>query len=117
MTLRPNWESRRCIGDGHWRYQEESAQIRLTARFVRVETSEIIGSAKVDGSVKQFFRLQDRVTAELLRSAGMPELARKVVDGTEARPDLKTIGRWICGQAVTAETISRNWFFVVGGGH
>ncbi|HNN52141.1 MAG TPA: CsgG/HfaB family protein [Pseudomonadota bacterium] len=85
-------------------YQEESAQIRLTARFVRVETSEIIGSAKVDGSVKQFFRLQDRVTAELLRSAGMPELARKVVDGTEARPDLKTIEALdLYGQAVTAE--------------
>lgn len=85
-------------------YQEESAQIRLTARFVRVETSEVIGSAKVDGSVKQFFRLQDRVTAELLRSSGMPELARKVVDGAETRPELKTIEALdLYGQAVMTE--------------
>lgn len=86
-------------------YQEETPLIRLTARFVRVETSEVVGSAKVDGPIKQFFRLQDRVTAELLRSSGMPELARKVVDGSDSRPELKnTLGALdLYGQAVTAE--------------
>ncbi len=85
-------------------YQEESQMMRLTARFVRVETSEVIGSAKVDGSIKQFFRLQDRVTAELLRSSGMPELARKVVTGSETRPDLKAMEALdLYGQAVMAE--------------
>ncbi len=86
-------------------YQEESAQIRLTARFVRVETSEVIGSAKVDGTVKQFFRLQDRVTAELLRSSGLPLLAKQVVDGADSRPDLKTMEALdLYGQAAVAET-------------
>lgn len=86
-------------------FQEESSLIRLTARFVRVETSEIIGSAKVDGSIKQFFRLQDRVTAELLRSSGLPQLAKQVVDGTEQRPELKTLDALdLYGQAAVAET-------------
>lgn len=86
-------------------FQEESSLIRLTARFVKVETSEIIGSAKVDGSVKQFFRLQDRVTAELLRSSGLPQLAKQVVDGTEQRPELKTMDALdLYGQAAVAET-------------
>ena len=86
-------------------FQEESSLIRLTARFVRVETSEIIGSAKVDGSIKQFFRLQDRVTAELLRSSGLPQLAKQVVDGTEQRPDLKTLDALdLYGQAAVAES-------------
>lgn len=52
-------------------YQRAAATIRLTARFVRVETGEIIGSAKVDGDAADFLRLQDRVTGELLRSAGI----------------------------------------------
>ena len=86
-------------------YQEESGQLRLTARFVRVETSEVMGSAKVDGNIKQFFRLQDRVTAELLRSSGLPMLAKQVADGSNTRPDLKTMDALdLYGQAVTAET-------------
>jgi TolB-like protein len=86
-------------------FQEESGQIRLTARFVRVETSEVMGSAKVDGNIKQFFRLQDRVTAELLRSSGLPQLAKQVADGSDSRPELKTMDALdLYGRAVTAET-------------
>jgi len=86
-------------------FQEESGQIRLTARFVRVETSEVMGSAKVDGNIKQFFRLQDRVTAELLRSSGLPQLAKQVADGSDSRPELKSMDALdVYGRAVTAET-------------
>lgn len=45
--------------------------IRLTARFIRVETGEIIGTAKVDGPATDFLLLQDRVTNQLARSAGL----------------------------------------------
>ena len=56
-------------------------------------------------SSKQFFRLQDRVTAELLRSSGLPQLAKQVVDGTEQRPDLKTLDALdLYGQAAVAES-------------
>jgi TolB-like protein len=82
-------------------YQEASPLIRLTARFVKVETSEVMGSAKVDGSVKEFFRLQDRVTSELLRSAGLPRHAKKVLDDSPARPDLGSLKALdLYGQAV-----------------
>ena len=54
-------------------YQQSAADVRLTARFVQVETGEIVGTAKVDGRASDFLHLQDKVTAELLRSAGMQQ--------------------------------------------
>jgi serine/threonine protein kinase/TolB-like protein len=63
-------------------YQQAAAQVRLTARVIRVETGEIIGTAKVDGKGAELLRLQDRVTAELLRSAGLLPQAKRVA----ARP-------------------------------
>jgi TolB-like protein len=52
-------------------YQRAASAVRLTARFVKVETGEVIGTAKVDGNSSDFLQLQDRITVELLRSAGM----------------------------------------------
>jgi TolB-like protein len=52
-------------------YQKASSQVRVTARFVDVATGEIKGSAKVDGSTSDFLLLQDKVTTELFKSAGM----------------------------------------------
>src|SRR4029079_14505487 len=51
-------------------YQKASSQVRVTARFVDVATGEINGSAKVDGSTSDFLSLQDKITAELCKSAG-----------------------------------------------
>ena len=84
-------------------YQKVLPQVRLTARFIKVETSEIIGTAKVDGSTREFLRLQDRVTAALLKSAGFPVHAKQVLDDSARRPDmgsLKTLELY--GQAVVA---------------
>ena len=44
-------------------YQRAGTTVRLTARFVRVETGEIVGTAKVDGPATDFLMLQDQVTA------------------------------------------------------
>jgi hypothetical protein len=52
-------------------YQRAASQVRVTARFVDVKTGEIKGSAKVDGSTADFLLLQDKITAELVKSAGM----------------------------------------------
>ena len=84
-------------------YQKLAPQVRLTARFIKVETSEVIGTAKVDGSQREFLRLQDRVTSALLRSAGLPVQAKQVLDDSAQRPDLqswKTLDLY--GQAVLA---------------
>jgi TolB-like protein len=71
-------------------YQRDAHRVRLTARFVAVETGEIVGTAKVDGDEGDFLRLQDRVTAELLRSAGIkaPE-AHSIA--ARARPHMKSM--------------------------
>jgi TolB-like protein len=70
-------------------YQRAASQVRLTARFVKVETGEIVGTAKVDGSSGDFLHLQDKITASLLKSAGM---AQKQVErfATRKRPKLKS---------------------------
>ncbi len=84
-------------------YQKLAPQVRLTARFIKVETSEVIGTAKVDGSQREFLRLQDRVTSALLRSAGLPVQAKQVLDDSAQRPELqswKTLDLY--GQAVVA---------------
>ena len=76
--------------------------MRLTARFVQVETGEIVGTAKVDGRASEFLRLQDKVTAELLRSAGMQQHIKKIVE--RARAPLKSMRTLeLYGDAVVAE--------------
>jgi TolB-like protein len=69
-------------------YQKVATNVRLTARFVKVETGEIVGTAKVDGKVPDFLSLQDRVTAELLKSAGLGKSGETIA--RRARPKLKS---------------------------
>ena len=86
-------------------FQKLPPQLRLTARLVRVETSEILGTAKVDGSTREFLRLQDRITAALLRSAGLPVHAKRFEESAPKRPpisSLRTLETY--GQAALAKT-------------
>lgn len=84
-------------------YQKLAPQVRLTARFIKVETSEVIGTAKVDGSTRELLRLQDRITAALLRSAGLAIHAKQVLDESEHRPDLASLKTMeLYGQSVLA---------------
>jgi TolB-like protein len=82
-------------------YQRAASQVRVTARFVDVATGEIKGSAKVDGSTSDFLSLQDKITAELVKSAGMghaevQKFARRV------RPKVKSFKAIeLYGDAVT----------------
>jgi len=71
-------------------YQKASSAVRLTARFVKVETGEIVGTAKVDGPSSDFLHLQDRVTTELLKSAGI-EQKHVVKFAARPRPKLKSL--------------------------
>jgi TolB-like protein len=83
-------------------YQRAGQVVRLTARFVDVETGQIVGSAKVDGPEVDFLELQDRVTAELLRSAKI-EKPRVQKFAARRRPKLKNLKAVeIYGDAVVA---------------
>jgi TolB-like protein len=85
-------------------YQREEPTVRLTARFINVETGEIVSTAKVDGRATELLRLQDKVTAELLRSAGLLARAKQVNERAARRPVLKS---WktleLYGDSVVAE--------------
>lgn len=83
-------------------FQRATERVRLTARFVRVETSEVVGATKVDGPVRELLRLQDKVTAELLMSAGLSVHVKRVV--SRPRPVLKTLTTVeLYGQALVAD--------------
>src|SRR6185312_2089039 len=83
-------------------YQQSASDVRLTARFVQVETGEVVGTAKVDGHAAEFLKLQDKVTAELLRSAGMQSHIKKIVE--RQRAPLKSMRTLeLYGDAVVAE--------------
>ena len=71
-------------------YQRAASSVRLTARFVRVETGEIVGTAKVDGRAADFLSLQDKVTVQLLRSAGLRG-ERVQLFAKRVRPKLKSL--------------------------
>jgi TolB-like protein len=81
-------------------YQQSPPKVRLTARFVQVETGEIVGTAKVDGRASELLKLQDQVTAELLKSAGLGAHAKRIAE--RSRPPLKSLKAVeLYGQAVT----------------
>jgi TolB-like protein len=83
-------------------YQQARSDVRLTARFVQVETGEIVGTAKVDGRAPDFLHLQDKITAELLRSAGLAQHIKKITERTRA--PLKSMHTLeLYGDAVVAE--------------
>jgi len=82
-------------------YQQSGAQVRLTARFIKVETGEVVGTAKVDGKAVDLLRLQDRVTAELLRSTGLAAHARRFVE--RSRPDVQPRVMELYGQSLVAQ--------------
>jgi len=71
-------------------YQKAAANVRLTARFVKVETGEIVGTAKVDGHASNFLSLQDQVTTELLKSAGI-EQKHVQLFAKRSRPKIKSL--------------------------
>jgi TolB-like protein len=87
-------------------YQKVAANVRLTARFVKVESGEIVGTAKVDGKATDFLSLQDRVTAELLKSAGLA--AKSEAMAHRARPKLKSARTIeLYGDAVVTEDVDK----------
>jgi TolB-like protein len=61
----------------------ETMRLRLTARFVNVESGVVIETAKVDGAVSDVFDLQDQIVAKLV---GKPKRApRKKAKAPEKR--------------------------------
>ncbi len=71
-------------------YQKVANNVRLTARFVSVETGEIVGTAKVDGAQTDFLTLQDRITTQLLKSAGI-EGKKVQLFAARQRPKVRSI--------------------------
>jgi TolB-like protein len=71
-------------------YQRAGDGVRLTARFISVETGEIVGTAKVDGAATELLALEDRVTAALLKSAGLARQAPRFIQRARPKVSYKT---------------------------
>jgi non-specific serine/threonine protein kinase len=72
-------------------YQRIADMLRITARFVEVETGELIKTVKIDGQIKDIFELQDKIVYELsrdldlsLRSGERENIEQKETDVVEA---------------------------------
>ena len=52
-------------------YQRFGDQIRITARFVEVETGVVLRNVKIDGGLPDIFTLQDRIVFELTRDLNL----------------------------------------------
>lgn len=46
-------------------YQRVGEMVRITARFVDVESGEVVRTVKIDGEMSQIFELQDKIVDEL----------------------------------------------------
>jgi non-specific serine/threonine protein kinase len=83
--------ARWIVGGG---YQRLGEMLRITARFVEVETAELIKTVKIDGRMEQIFELQDKIVFELSRNlelglrsgerAGIAEQETSVIAAYEA---------------------------------
>jgi len=49
-------------------FQKMGNAIRITSHFAEISSGEIFGSAKVDGTMEDIFKLQDQIIAELMQS-------------------------------------------------
>jgi TolB-like protein len=64
-------------------FQKAGDDLRITARFVAVETGVVLGSAKATGRIERVFELQDEITAALAGGKSKPARARKPKPGRE----------------------------------
>jgi non-specific serine/threonine protein kinase len=90
--------ARWIIGGGYQRFGE---MLRITARFVEVETGEVIKTVKVDGTMSQIFELQDKIVYELSRDldwslrsgerADIEEKETQVIEAYEAYIKARTL--------------------------
>ncbi len=72
-------------------YQRIADLIRITSRFVEVETGDLIKTFKIDGKISEIFDLQDKIVYELsqglnlqLATAEIDEIERDETDSVEA---------------------------------
>jgi eukaryotic-like serine/threonine-protein kinase len=74
--------ARWIIGGGYQRFGE---MLRITARFVEVETGEVIKTVKIDGRMNDIFELQDKIVYELSRDLdlGLRSTERAVIEVRE----------------------------------
>ncbi|MBJ6765866.1 hypothetical protein JGU66_34360 [Myxococcaceae bacterium JPH2] len=56
--------------------QRAGPQVRINARFIVVETGEVMETAKVTGPMERIFSLQDKVVAQLMGAAAPPSSKR-----------------------------------------
>ena len=65
-------------------YQRLGDEIRITGRFVEVDTGTVVRSAKVDGALDDLFSLQDRVVEQLMGASPRAAAASPPTRGERA---------------------------------
>ena len=69
-------------------YQRLGEMLRITARFVEVESGEIIKTVKIDGQMNDIFALQDKIVYELSRDLDLGMATDERADIAERETDV-----------------------------
>ena len=71
-------------------YQRVGDRLRVTARFVDVQTGAVISSVRIDGIIDELFSLQDKIAVGLGLTSGTPNDPGSEPGTTTARPGVIT---------------------------
>jgi serine/threonine protein kinase len=96
-------------------YQRIGEMLRITARFVEVDTGEVLHTVKIDGNMSEIFELQDRIVCELsqqlqddlLRTGPQPGGCRESPEGGGLPSKKKPRAQGACGGNKPAKKRSR----------
>ncbi|UCD84381.1 MAG: tetratricopeptide repeat protein [Deltaproteobacteria bacterium] len=80
-------------------FQRSGTKLRITARLVDVNSTEVLKSFKVTGDYGNLFELQDQIVAKILESFGIPmeEKIKKEIEKAETK-SLKAYEHYIRGR-------------------
>jgi non-specific serine/threonine protein kinase len=69
-------------------YQRFGEMLRITARFVEIESGEVIKTVKIDGAMSDIFALQDKIVYELSRDLDLGLATDERADIAERETDV-----------------------------
>ncbi|NOT59935.1 MAG: protein kinase [Acidobacteria bacterium] len=90
-------------------YQRFGEMLRITARFVEVESGEIIKTVKIDGQMNDIFALQDKIVYELSRDLDLGLAAGERDDIAERETEvIEAYEAYIKGMALVFQGASKS---------
>lgn len=86
-------------------FQQQGNELRITARFVDVESGVVEDTAKITGPLDDVFGLQDQITAKLLKKASAARPKKKA----PKKKQIEAYESWALSRATSSQTERINY--------